>query len=277
MQQNSNFTIKQPSHVREFNNRGEGFEEQDECRSPTSRAGWLSGAIKSLPQLEKLHLCYNTITTEDIEIIGLKGDEFFKNGGWIFQECFGFNMSCSHSDVANNEDELTKLIKRLQEVDSGITLCNSSKGSSSRSAHVENILGALVPDVNSIHNPVGIRNKGWASDSEGRVLYEVEPLCLHHLFKCMNSKSKRETVNNEISQLTSEIHDHNNSSTASLMAVKSLRILQHQSNAPCHLDPTTSIGSLVPHPIMQTTCLFEDRFPTHKPYKSEKALDDQKD
>ncbi|KAL4591661.1 hypothetical protein LXL04_004631 [Taraxacum kok-saghyz] len=66
-------------------------------------------------------------------------------------------LCSSINKVANNEDELTKLIKLLQEVDSGITLCNSSKESSSRSAHIENILRAPVLDAINTHNPIGIR------------------------------------------------------------------------------------------------------------------------
>ncbi|KAL4562166.1 hypothetical protein LXL04_034360 [Taraxacum kok-saghyz] len=66
-------------------------------------------------------------------------------------------LRSSINKVANNEDELTKLIKLLQEVDSGITLCNSSKESSSRSAHIENILGAPILDAINTHNPIGIR------------------------------------------------------------------------------------------------------------------------
>ncbi|XP_052627198.1 protein FAR1-RELATED SEQUENCE 4-like [Lactuca sativa] len=65
--------------------------------------------------------------------------------------------------IANNEGELAKYIKQLQEVDSGIPLCTSSRASSSRSVHIEKIIGVAAPDVVNIHNPEGIRNKGWAS------------------------------------------------------------------------------------------------------------------
>ncbi|KAL7586923.1 hypothetical protein Lser_V15G40525 [Lactuca serriola] len=88
-----------------------------------------------------------------------------------------WNLQCSPQDfenayailrlsinkIANNEDELAKYIKQLQEVDSGIPLCTSSRASSSRSVHIEKIIGVAVPDVINIHNLEGIRNKGWAS------------------------------------------------------------------------------------------------------------------
>ncbi|KAL4584661.1 hypothetical protein LXL04_009267 [Taraxacum kok-saghyz] len=115
------------------------------------------------------------------------------------------------------------------------------------------------------------------TDSKGRVLYNKP-----------NSKLKRETVNNEITRLTSEIHDHNTSSTAiyggsdggrrwrRIVAgdfARNQLILQHQFNAPCHLDPTTSIGSLVPHHIMmlvqvRTIIKFENGETNLARYKS---------
>nr|KAJ0201584.1 hypothetical protein LSAT_V11C600325840 [Lactuca sativa] len=65
--------------------------------------------------------------------------------------------------LTNNEDEFTKYIKQLQEFDSGIPLCTSSRASSSRTIHIEKIIGVAVPDVINIHCPQGIRNKGWPS------------------------------------------------------------------------------------------------------------------
>nr|KAJ0208697.1 hypothetical protein LSAT_V11C400184990 [Lactuca sativa] len=73
-------------------------------------------------------------------------------------------LRLSINKIENNEDELAKYIKQLQEVDSGIPLCPSSRASSSILVHIEKIIGAAVPDVINIHNPQGIRNKGWASD-----------------------------------------------------------------------------------------------------------------
>nr|KAJ0213718.1 hypothetical protein LSAT_V11C400220150 [Lactuca sativa] len=72
-------------------------------------------------------------------------------------------LRLSINKIANNEGELAKYIKQLQEVDSGIPLCTSSRASSSRSVHIEKIIGVAAPDVVNIHNPEGIRNKGWAS------------------------------------------------------------------------------------------------------------------
>ncbi|XP_023760546.1 uncharacterized protein LOC111908984 [Lactuca sativa] len=72
-------------------------------------------------------------------------------------------LRLSINKIANNEDELAKYIKQIQEVDSGIPLCTSSRASSSRSIHIKKIIGAAVPDVINIHNPQGIRNKGCAS------------------------------------------------------------------------------------------------------------------
>nr|KAJ0197918.1 hypothetical protein LSAT_V11C700373360 [Lactuca sativa] len=72
-------------------------------------------------------------------------------------------LRLSINKIANNEDELDKYIKQLQEVDSVIPLCTSSRESLSRSVHIEKIIGAAVPDVINIHNPQGIRNKGWAN------------------------------------------------------------------------------------------------------------------
>ncbi|XP_023733493.1 uncharacterized protein LOC111881310 [Lactuca sativa] len=72
-------------------------------------------------------------------------------------------LRLSINKIENNEDELAKYIKQLQEVDSGIPLCTSSRASSSRAIHIEKIIGDAVPDVINIHNPEGIRNKGWAS------------------------------------------------------------------------------------------------------------------
>nr|KAJ0198015.1 hypothetical protein LSAT_V11C700369650 [Lactuca sativa] len=72
-------------------------------------------------------------------------------------------LRLSINKIANNEDELAKYIKQIQEVDSGIPLCTSLRASSSRSVHIEKIIGAAAPNVINIHNPEGIRNKGWAS------------------------------------------------------------------------------------------------------------------
>ncbi|CAH1432862.1 unnamed protein product [Lactuca virosa] len=80
----------------------------------------------------------------------------------LIQDAYAI-LRLSINKIANNEDELAKYIKQLQEVDSGIPLCTSSRASSSRSVHIEKIIGAAVPDVINIHNPEGIRNKGWAS------------------------------------------------------------------------------------------------------------------
>nr|KAJ0191999.1 hypothetical protein LSAT_V11C800419120 [Lactuca sativa] len=66
-------------------------------------------------------------------------------------------LHLSINKIANNEDELAKYIKHLQEVDSGILLCTSPRASSSRSVHIEKIIGAAVPDVININNPQGIR------------------------------------------------------------------------------------------------------------------------
>nr|KAJ0219297.1 hypothetical protein LSAT_V11C300134430 [Lactuca sativa] len=78
----------------------------------------------------------------------------------LIQDAYAI-LCLSINKIANNEDELAKCIKQLQEVDSGIPLCTSSRASSSRSVHIEKIIGAAVPDVINIHNPEGIRNKGW--------------------------------------------------------------------------------------------------------------------
>ncbi|XP_052627109.1 protein FAR1-RELATED SEQUENCE 5-like [Lactuca sativa] len=80
----------------------------------------------------------------------------------LIQEAYAI-LRLSINKIANNEDELAKYVKRLQEVDSGIPLCTSSRASSSRSVHIEKIIGVAVPDVINIHNPEGIRNMGWAS------------------------------------------------------------------------------------------------------------------
>ena len=72
-------------------------------------------------------------------------------------------LRLSINKIANNEDELAKYIKQLQEVDSGIPLCTSSRASSSRSVHIEKLIGAAIPDVINIRNPERIRNKGCAS------------------------------------------------------------------------------------------------------------------
>ncbi|KAL7600067.1 hypothetical protein Lser_V15G21998 [Lactuca serriola] len=72
-------------------------------------------------------------------------------------------LRLSINKIANNEDELAKYIKQLQEVDSGIPLCTSSRASSSRSVHIEKLIGAAIPDVINIRNPERIRKKGCAS------------------------------------------------------------------------------------------------------------------
>ncbi|CAI9284586.1 unnamed protein product [Lactuca saligna] len=79
----------------------------------------------------------------------------------LIQDAYAI-LRLSINKIANNEDELAKYINQLQEVDSGITLCTSSRASSSRSIHNEKIIGAVVSDVINIHNPQGIKNKGWA-------------------------------------------------------------------------------------------------------------------
>ncbi|KAL7587540.1 hypothetical protein Lser_V15G38953 [Lactuca serriola] len=72
-------------------------------------------------------------------------------------------LRLSINKIENNEEELAKYIRQLQEVDSGIPLCTSSRASSSRSVHIEKIIGAAVPNVINIHNPEGIRKRGWAN------------------------------------------------------------------------------------------------------------------
>ncbi|CAH1443985.1 unnamed protein product [Lactuca virosa] len=76
----------------------------------------------------------------------------------LIQDAYAI-LRLSINKIANNEDELAKYIKQLQEVDSGIPLCTSSRASSNRSVHIEKIIGAAVPDVINIHNPEGIRKK----------------------------------------------------------------------------------------------------------------------
>lgn len=72
--------------------------------------------------------------------------------------CLSFNK------IINNDDELNKFIKQLQESNNDILLCTSSRAYLNRSVHIENTLRAPIHDVINIHNLVGIRNKGWASD-----------------------------------------------------------------------------------------------------------------
>nr|KAJ0194383.1 hypothetical protein LSAT_V11C800390140 [Lactuca sativa] len=67
----------------------------------------------------------------------------------LIQDAYAI-LRLSINKIANNKDELDKYTKQLQEVDSGIPLCTSSRASS-------------IPDVINIHNPQGIRNKGRAS------------------------------------------------------------------------------------------------------------------
>ncbi|CAI9285872.1 unnamed protein product [Lactuca saligna] len=80
----------------------------------------------------------------------------------LIQDAYAI-LRLSINKKENNEDEFAKYIKQLQEVDSGIPLCTSSRVSSSRSAHIEKIIGVAIPDVINIHNPEGIRNIGCAS------------------------------------------------------------------------------------------------------------------
>nr|KAJ0197405.1 hypothetical protein LSAT_V11C700368450 [Lactuca sativa] len=65
----------------------------------------------------------------------------------LIQDTYGI-LRLSINKIANNEDELAKYIKQLHEVDS---------------VHSEKIIGAAIPDVINIHNPQGIRNRGWAN------------------------------------------------------------------------------------------------------------------